>query len=67
MTPITSLFTALSDPLELELLEEHQQRYERIKAWREMQSDPYFSEVSQRWRNAFESKSRPKSKKMIEK
>ena len=52
MSPITTLFTD-SDPLGLHLLDEHQKRYERIKAWREAQSDPYFSEVSVQWRNEF--------------
>ena len=53
MTPLTSLFTASSNPLGLSLLEEHQKRYERIKAWREAQCDPYFTEVPAEWRREF--------------
>jgi hypothetical protein len=44
-------------PLGLHLLEEHQRRYERIKAWREAQRDPYFAEVTPQWRREFERKS----------
>ena len=53
MTPITVLFTESSDPLGLQLHDEHHRRYERIKAWREAQSDPYFTEVSPQWRRVF--------------
>lgn len=53
MSPITSLFTECSDPLGLRLLDEHRRRYERIKAWRESQSDPYFTEVTPQWRDQF--------------
>ena len=63
MSPITSLFTESSDPLGLHLLEEHQQRYERIKAWRAAQSDPNFTEVSPQWRREFEEKKRQKRKR----
>ena len=52
MTPIITLFTN-TDPLGLHLLDEHRQRYERIRAWRESQSDPYFTEVSPEWRAEF--------------
>ena len=51
MTP--SLFSENSDPLALQLLETHFCRYERIRAWREAQSDPYFTEVSPQWRREF--------------
>jgi len=53
MPPITSLFTESSDPLGLCLLDEHRRRYERIKAWRESQSNPHFAEVSPQWREEF--------------
>jgi len=51
MTPMTFLFT--DAPLDLQLMDEHRKRYERIKAWREMQSDPYFTEVPTQWREEF--------------
>jgi len=51
MTPLPSLF--IDNPLGLCLLEEHRQRYERIKAWREAQCDPYFTEVPAGWRKEF--------------
>jgi hypothetical protein len=51
---MTPLLTESSDPLALHLLDKHQQRYERIKAWRELQVDPYFSEVTPQWRREFE-------------
>jgi hypothetical protein len=51
---MTVLFTESPDPLALHLLSEHQKRYERIKAWRESQNDPYFSEVTPQWRRKFE-------------
>lgn len=54
MPPLTSLLMNSSDPLGLCLLDEHRQRYERIKAWREAQSDPYFTEVTPQWRDQFE-------------
>jgi len=57
MSPLTSLFTEFSDPLGLHLLDEHRQRYERIKAWREAQSDPHFTEVPNHWRKEFGKKS----------
>jgi hypothetical protein len=53
MFPITSFFTEFSDPLGLLLLEEHRRRYERIRAWREAQSDPHFTEVPAEWRRNF--------------
>ena len=53
MSPITALFTDPVDPLGLHLLDEHQRRYERIKAWRESQNNPYFTEVSPQWREEF--------------
>jgi len=49
-----ALLTDTVDPLALHLHVEHQKRYERIKAWREAQSDPYFSEVTPQWRRTFE-------------
>jgi hypothetical protein len=55
MSPtIVSLFTESSDPLGLHLHAEHQRRDEQIKAWREAQSDPYFSEVPPQWRREFQ-------------
>gem|GEM_PF-2535044 len=54
MSPIVSLLAESSDPLDLQLLETHRLRYERIKAWREAQSDPYFTEVPMEWRREFE-------------
>ena len=56
MSPITSLFTNSSDPLGLNLQAEHRQRYEQIRAWRERQRDPHFSEVPVQWRQEFEQK-----------
>ena len=53
MTPTLSSFTFPADPLNLNLLIEHQKRYERIKAWREAQQDPYFTEVPTDWRREF--------------
>jgi hypothetical protein len=54
MSPIiVSLLSESSDPLGLHLHEVHQRRYERIKAWREAQSDPYFTEVPVQWRREF--------------
>ena len=53
MSPLTSLFTGSSDPLDLHLLDEHRRRYERIKVWRESQNNPYFTEVSPQWRAEF--------------
>jgi hypothetical protein len=46
----------MSDSLSLQLLDEHRKRYERIKVWREAQSDPYFTEVSSQWRREFETR-----------
>jgi len=51
---MTPLLTALSDPLGIHLLDEHQKRYERIKAWRDAQRNPHFDEVCVRWRREFE-------------
>ena len=56
MSPITSLFTNSSDPLGLELQDEHRQRYEQVRAWREQQRDPYFTEVPTQWREEFAKK-----------
>lgn len=53
----------LSDPLKLQLREEHQERYERIKTWRESQDDPNFTEVSPQWRRRFWHKRRVRSQK----
>jgi len=53
---MTSIFLESADPLAFHFLAEHQRRYERIKAWREAQSDPYFSEVTPQWRQEFERK-----------
>jgi hypothetical protein len=53
MSPLSSLFTECSDPLGLCLLDEHRRRYERIKAWREAQSNPHFTEVTSLWRDQF--------------
>jgi hypothetical protein len=50
--------TPFSDPLTLHLLDEHRRRYERIKAWREAQSDPYFTDVTPQWRREFERRKR---------
>jgi predicted proteasome-type protease len=54
MTSSFSLLTKFSEPLELHLLDEHHRRYERIKAWREAQDDPYFTAVTPQWRREFE-------------
>ena len=54
LLPMTALFPETADPLALHLIADHQKRYERIKAWRESQSDPYFSEVTPQWRRFFE-------------
>jgi hypothetical protein len=54
---MTPFLTDFSDPLSLHLLDTHRRRYERIKAWREMQVDPHFSEVTPQWRREFEKKS----------
>ena len=51
---MTPTLTECIDPLALHLLGEHQRRYERIKAWREAQIDPYFTEVTPQWRREFE-------------
>jgi len=53
MSPLPSLLVEFSDPLDLHLLDEHQRRYERIKAWREAQRDPYFAEVPVGWHREF--------------
>jgi hypothetical protein len=37
------------DPLRPQLLPEHQARYEKVKAWREAQDNPYFTEVPDEW------------------
>lgn len=55
MSPLASLIPEFSDPLDLHLLDEHRKRYERIKAWRESQSDPYFAEVPNGWHREFKS------------
>jgi hypothetical protein len=51
---MTSSLTEFFDPLALHLLDEHRRRYERIKTWREAQSDPYFTVVTPQWRREFE-------------
>jgi hypothetical protein len=53
MLPPAAPLTERPDPLELHLLAEHQERYERIKAWREAQCDPYFTEVPTGWHKEF--------------
>jgi hypothetical protein len=50
----SALLPEISDPLALQLLETHRRRYERIRAWREAQSDPNFTEVSPQWRKEFQ-------------
>jgi len=56
MSPLPSLLADFSDPLGLHLLDEHQKRYERIKAWREAQQDRYFDEVPVGWHEEFRDK-----------
>jgi len=53
MSPLAALLSQVSDPLDLHLLDEHRERYERVKAWREAQRDPYFTEVPTGWHTAF--------------
>jgi len=53
MSPLSALITEFSDPLGLNLLDEHRERYERIKAWREAQRDRYFDEVPAGWHREF--------------
>jgi len=60
MTSLLSSLTEFAEPLELHLLDAHRRRYERIKAWREAQSDPYFTAVTPQWRREFE-KRKPKA------
>jgi hypothetical protein len=57
---LVSVALTQSAALSLQLHPEHQRRYEKIKAWREAQSDPYFSEVSAQWRRKFR-RSEPQS------
>ena len=59
LLPMTPPLTEFFDPLALHLLGEHHRRYERIKAWREAQSDPYFTEVTPQWRREFERRQEP--------
>ena len=51
---MTPLFPKSTDPLAFHFLAEHQRRYERIKAWREAQSNPHFTDVSPQWRQEFD-------------
>jgi len=53
---MTPLFSESADPLAFHFLAEHQRRYERIKAWRAAQRNPYFTEVTPQWRQEFERK-----------
>jgi len=50
---MTALLSGFSDPLGVHLMGEQQQRYERIKAWREMQRNPRFTKVPTKWRKEF--------------